>query len=748
MKKTTFAISFDRTKVGFERRNRLTNRNGFPRAYCETEFGRKIVVDVFLQPLSNFLAGKLSERPTRLRGKLGALLSRLCGSDPENLALIVLHPLLDSIARGWAGRDTRSADMRLCLKLGKELRDRLALNKLIRSSLNADRNAAKQILKQGRRTKHGRQAWKFLKSDWTPPECVRAGTWALECALSLDCFCLDERGFPAIAPDWQPEIDRLREELLLRDHVHFPHTHMPPDWKGPVARYSDRLEATFVRDWRAETKAAVAETFRNGKFEHAHGVNELQRTAFRIDARMLDLVDRFAVEILNHSGDKRSNDERLVRDDVSVGKVLSENDFYLTYNCDRRGRVYPIPHFNFGREDHVRALFKFAKGAPLGDDDLRWLEIHCANCEGSTDKEPFEERIRWAADNRELIQKIAAHPIETFERWRCADKPFRFVAACIELAAAWADPIMVTHLPIAFDGSCNGVQHLALLARDAEAGTHVNLIDNGTPQDAYGAVVRSVRTALELDSHKWAIWWRGRFEHLSDRQVRKLIKTPAMTYAYAVTVSGMADQITEVYRELFEFLEPEEAAALFLARKITKAAELLLPGPANVIAYIRSLAEYRTQQNFPLEWHSPTGFPVSNRYQKPKVKTVHLLRDGIKVRYRVANGCLSGIQRRKAKNASAPNFVHSLDAAHLIRVVNTAARDGIAVATVHDSFSGLAPHARRLNEIIRDELASLYWPNNPLEDLHSRNIGNRDMPLPQCGHLKAEQVKSSRYAWS
>ncbi len=61
---------------------------------------------------------------------------------------------------------------------------------------------------------------------------------------------------------------------------------------------------------------------------------------------------------------------------------------------------------------------------------------------------------------------------------------------------------------------------------------------------------------------------------------------------------------------------------------------------------------------------------------------------------------------------SAPaNFVHSMDASHLVRVVN-AATDPIEdindILVVHDSFAAHAPHAVRLNQLIRREMGMMY----------------------------------------
>jgi DNA-directed RNA polymerase len=298
-----------------------------------------------------------------------------------------------------------------------------------------------------------------LDTEWTSIQCVQAGHWLLECAYCLDFFDRDERGLPKIADEHRTAVDQLREDLIWLDPVYMPHLEPPPDWTGWWKEYPDRLRATFVRDWRPETRAAITGAFKDPGWEHAKGVNALKRVPLKINTPMLDVIAEFAVEIMGHSDDKRKADDRTVANDLSVAKWVGQRTFYLDYNCDKRGRVYAIQHFNYGREDHVRSLFKFANGMPLGSDGTTWLEIHCANCEGSTDKEPWSERIKWVGENRGNIQRIAQDPFGTFDIWKEADKPFCFVAACMELAAAWADPAnFVTTLPVAFDGTCNGLQ--------------------------------------------------------------------------------------------------------------------------------------------------------------------------------------------------------------------------------------------------------------------------------------------------
>jgi Autographiviridae RNA polymerase len=184
-----------------------------------------------------------------------------------------------------------------------------------------------------------------------------------------------------------------------------------------------------------------------------------------------------------------------------------------------------------------------------------------------------------------------------------------------------------------------------------------------------------------------------------------------------------------------------------LALKIVEACKGALPGPAKVMEYIRDLAEQCTQQGRFLEWRSPTGFPVSNRYQRPRTKRVPLIWYGDVYKPKIAVGALPKINKRKVLDAAAPNFVHSLDAAHLIRVVLGAQSEGIInVLTVHDCFACLAPQATRFNQIIRRELAMLYARQDHLCGLRDHNQIDADaIKLPEHGQLDPSDVQQSEY---
>ena len=109
-------------------------------------------------------------------------------------------------------------------------------------------------------------------------------------------------------------------------------------------------------------------------------INALQRVAFTINEPVLDYV-------------KRTSD--ISPTDVVVAETLAAHGrFYVPLNIDFRGRVYAIPHFNFQREDCVRALFLFADGEPIGEEGLKWLKAHVAACADGTNGVPHQKAQR------------------------------------------------------------------------------------------------------------------------------------------------------------------------------------------------------------------------------------------------------------------------------------------------------------------------------------------------------------------
>ena len=95
----------------------------------------------------------------------------------------------------------------------------------------------------------------------------------------------------------------------------------------------------------------------------------------------------------------------------------------------------------------------------------------------------------------------------------------------------------------------------------------------------------------------------------------------------------------------------------------------------NGMAMIQSIAKQCSHEGKPLVWTTPTGFIVEQAiYKSRSVRVETALFGGIRIQL---NEQTEEIDSIKMQSSSAPNFVHSMDASHLIRSVNAFTGNGI-----------------------------------------------------------------------
>ena len=334
--------------------------------------------------------------------------------------------------------------------------------------------------------------------------------------------------------------------------------------KKPLADWTDyrcggywddqtQLSTTFIRDHHNPDTAREVRAAWDAMKAHVEGVNALQRVGFQINREVLAAV-KWRQE---NYGDVVATDRKraikshltLFVEDMATADYLADGPFYVPANCDWRGRVYRIPNFRFDRNYRVRSLFLFARGERIGNDDgLHWLKVHVANRGdfGGVSKKPFHQRIEWVNSNLDLIKATAEQPQATADWWWKADKPFSFLAGCLELAAAIKNGTggFVTHLPISFDASCSGAQHFCGMT-SADEGWLVNLTESKVPQDLYEAIADRVRDRIiaQLDP-KWSHIWVAPFAI-----DRALLKKIVIAYLYGQGEAGTTMQLSEKVKE-------------------------------------------------------------------------------------------------------------------------------------------------------------------------------------------------------
>jgi DNA-directed RNA polymerase, mitochondrial len=488
---------------------------------------------------------------------------------------------------------------------------------------------------------------------------------------------------------------------------------------------------------------------------HSGAQNYLQLTAWRVNARVLDLVpprDEEAEELraqLEQGGltgkERHALQVQLAKcvEHVRIRQAAEgdrhEERLYFVWRPDTRGRLYiDSDALNWLAGGLSRGLLTFARKEKLGPHGRAWLARHVANLAGQ-DKEPFATREAFVRDHEGAILRAAETgtteglDVKEKDRWQ-------FVAAAIE----WKDLLeferaggkgedFESALPVTVDGRCNGVQWLSALAGSQKDGELVGLVPADAPRDAYGEVTAFVKQSPALVDNG-----------LSQRLDRQLIKKVMVPLVYGSTVK---EQVQHPKGELATILhgwDKEERAALEGA--IGEAFATLLPESIRFMETMRDIARaHKKRGREVMQWSSPLQFLVTH----PKL-ILTSDPDKPQVRY-TANGKShkAKFADRWARDAGSyisgfpPNFVHSVDGAHLARVVIEARQRGVhSFAVVHDSFGCHAGNMETLRQVLRGTFAEIAVKARETLELLAAAV---DLKLPAVGALDLSRVKESEY---
>lgn len=426
---------------------------------------------------------------------------------------------------------------------------------------------------------------------------------------------------------------------------------------------------------------------------------------------------------------------------------------YFPHQLDFRGRMYPMPIFLHPQaEDTAKGMLEFADGKPLGDTGAFWLAVHIANLFG-VDKVPFDARVQWVHDNERAILDSAFDPLDGKRFWDTADKPYQALAACFEWAGYKVQGgAFVSHLPIALDGSCSGLQHFSAMLRDEVGGAAVNLVPSDKPSDVYTAIASETQSVLDHStSADHVVWQNGKV-------IRKLVKQPAMTLTYGATRYGMQEQIESALRKLDAEGEPHlgdsglnYAASKVLSHVVYETIGKVVVAARGAMDWLREAASIATDGQIPITWTSPCGFPVQQEYKDVLGQVIEVFYQGQRMYLTVVRDG-EKLDKRKQASSISPNFVHSLDAAHLMRTVSLCGQNAINdVCVIHDSFATHAANTDELANLLRAAFVEQYTPDvlgrfrDQLGSQLSEKLADSLPPLPEMGNLDLARVAESDF---
>ena len=478
-----------------------------------------------------------------------------------------------------------------------------------------------------------------------------------------------------------------------------------------------------------------------------------------------------------------------------ANKFAGYRAIWFPYNMDWRGRVYAIPMFNPQGDDMTKGILTLAIGKPIGKDGFYWLKIHGANCAG-VDKVPFPERIKFIEDNHTNIMESAADPLNN-TWWAEQDSPFCFLAFCFEYAGVSKHGLSYNcSLPLAFDGSCSGIQHFSAMLRDSVGGRAVNLLPSENVQDIYRIVsdkvnevlmqevINGTQNTMETVTDKktgeiterikygtavMAGWW------LEFGVNRSTTKRSVMTLAYGSKEFGFRDQVlSDTIQPAIDngkgsmFLNSNQAAG-FMAKLIWNAVSVTVVAAVEAMNWLKSAAkllaaEVKDKEGAVLRgrcavhWVTPDGFPVWQEYRVPVQKRLNLMFLGaFRIQPTINTHATSGIDAHKQESGIAPNFVHSQDGSHLRKtVVHAHEKYGIeSFALIHDSFGTIPADAGNLFKAVRESIVETYENSDVIEEfreqfmdqLHESQL--EKMPaVPAKGDLDLQEILKSDFAFA
>lgn len=432
---------------------------------------------------------------------------------------------------------------------------------------------------------------------------------------------------------------------------------------------------------------------------------------------------------------------------LSLCRELTDRSFWFPHAVDWRGRAYSISQDLHPQADDIaRGILEFGLGHRLGPDGAYHLALRGAGAFGM-DKVDYGDRVDWFLANEKLIIDSATNPLDGERFWCEADKPWSFLATC----QAWVGYLnegddYVCHLPIPYDATCSGLQHLSAMGLSEFGGRHVNLTADEHRHDIYQVVANktlAIVTAEAMAGREIAKHWLG---HIS----RKTVKRQTMTLCYGATPMGMRKMALEDgHCDGLPGLKT--ANAKYITECILQAITDVLTEGSLIMDWLQDCATVIAKENRPIRFTTPIGMTVNQAYYKKTEKRIttlfgeaHLWDEDPEL----------GMDRARMRQAIVPNVIHAYDAAHLYRTVNAVSDQygPIPWAMVHDSYGTWAGEPTKvMTRVLREQFVDIYSVNQ-LDHLHrcfQESAPWATLPTPPArGQLNINDVLKSLYFFS
>ncbi|QJD54801.1 putative RNA polymerase [Pseudomonas phage MR6] len=419
----------------------------------------------------------------------------------------------------------------------------------------------------------------------------------------------------------------------------------------------------------------------------------------------------------------------------------SKHDAYFPVFLDGRGRLYYRGTPNPQGSDAAKAVIQFARKKPLGPRGAYWLKVHIANCFGF-DKLGFDARAAWTDQHWDELQQGLELPEES-NLYQQADSPFCAIAAAIELRGAYRSgnpETFCSGLAVHMDATCSGLQHFSAMLQDEVGGAYVNLTPGAEQKaDIYRRVAELAMLQVHRDAeggNEYAQQW------LTVGVSRDMAKGPVMTYVYGATLSSVADGLEDRLDAAgwrCEGMSMQRMSA-YMAKLLFAAIADTVPAAAAAMRWLKELVR-KTPRDKPIQFTTPIGMFVNHDYPDEEMERIAVRSCGMQ--YIVMYKQLETTKPLRMQNAIAPNFVHSLDGAHLGYTALRMEAHGLDMVCIHDSFGTHPGDVDVMHTHIREAFIHLYTCKDHLNDL-AEQLG-LDVTYIGTGKLDLTKVRESEF---
>jgi len=441
---------------------------------------------------------------------------------------------------------------------------------------------------------------------------------------------------------------------------------------------------------------------------------------------------------------------------IQHAEAMAGRDCWQGWCIDYRGRAYATNAYSTHQgPDYDRALIAF-RPEPVGSDGIDWILKAAAGHDG-LGRATWADRLAWGQENRQRMVAAAEDPLGRLELWRSTSDPWQFLQLCRGLKEAIETG--QTGVPIRLDQTTSGLGILSALLRHRSTARLCNVWGK-TPRDLYSVVAERCIAALRLeletseDPHRRLMAERW----LEVGITRSTVKGPVLAQPYGGSYMGAADAMADVMDaalggdvQIEEFNWKVGIPAKYMAGILWREMKPLVAPCSLIKPWLRTVVTRVFLSGQPLEWTTPSGFPMRVADRMLKVIKVHTMLYGKQTATSFADAPLDAkLDPGLANKAICANFTHSFDAAFMTLVVDALRGRKIAVLPNHDCFATTPAHATELHNLLLHQFRGMWttdWLEVFVEEVQGRT-GVKLPKLPAYGDLAPGEIGENPHVFS